>query len=78
MKDKILKLQGVVTESLGNVQFKVTTQQDEREFSLRCYLAGKMKLNRIKVLVGDRVDIEIPVSKNLENSIGRIVFRTKI
>ena len=45
---------GVVTEALPNTLFKVELE-DGRE--TLAYLAGKMRLNRIKVLIGDRVEI---------------------
>ena len=47
---------GVVTEALPNTMFRVQLDQDESK-ELLCYLAGKMRLNRIRVLVGDRVTI---------------------
>ena len=43
---------GVVIESLPNTLFRVELQ-DGRE--ILAYLAGKMRLHRIKVLVGDKV-----------------------
>ncbi len=46
---------GTVTEALPNTLFKVSLDGEEGE--LIAYLAGKMRLNRIKVLVGDRVEV---------------------
>lgn len=48
---------GVVTEALPNVLFRVTL--DSTGGSILAYLAGKMRLHRIKVLVGDRVELWI-------------------
>lgn len=45
---------GTVTESLPNTLFRVSLE-DGRE--VLAYLAGKMRLHRIKVLVGDRVSL---------------------
>lgn len=45
---------GVVTESLPNTLFRVRLE-DETE--VLAYLAGKMRLNRIRVLVGDSVSL---------------------
>jgi translation initiation factor IF-1 len=45
---------GQVTEILPDQKFRVTLD-DGRE--ILAYCAGKMKLNKIKVLVGDTVDI---------------------
>jgi len=47
---------GVVIEALPNTLFKVKLQ-DEQE--LLAYLAGKMRMNRIRVMVGDKVMIEL-------------------
>ncbi|MDE2079265.1 MAG: translation initiation factor IF-1 [Patescibacteria group bacterium] len=45
---------GIVTESLPNALFRVTLDGGEETLA---YLAGKMRLHRIKVLVGDRVSL---------------------
>lgn len=46
---------GVVVEALPNTMFKVKLDKDGNE--LLCYLAGKMRLHRIRVLVGDKVTV---------------------
>jgi translation initiation factor IF-1 len=48
---------GVVTEALPNTMFRVKFENKEEE--MLCYLAGKMRLHRIRVLVGDKVFVEI-------------------
>ena len=53
-KNEISK--GFVTEALPNALFRVKLS-DERE--ILAYLAGKMRLHRIKVLVGDNVEVVI-------------------
>ena len=45
---------GVVVEALPNTLFRVELEGGEQVLS---YLAGKMRLHRIRVLVGDRVEI---------------------
>lgn len=45
---------GTVTESLPNTLFRVSLEGDREVLA---YLAGKMRLHRIKVLVGDRVSL---------------------
>ena len=47
-------VQGVVIEALPNTLFRVELEDGEQVLS---YLAGKMRLHRIRVLVGDRVEI---------------------
>jgi translation initiation factor IF-1 len=45
---------GVVTEALPNTLFRVDIGNDKVILS---YLSGKMRMHRIKVLVGDRVEV---------------------
>ncbi len=53
-------IQGIVIESLPNAMFKVRFESPEGEAKeLLTYLAGKMVYNRIRVLIGDRVSVEI-------------------
>ena len=52
MDSQTLEIQGVVEEALPNTLFKVSLGNDE---VVLAYLAGKMRLHRIKVLVGDKV-----------------------
>lgn len=49
-------VEGIVEEALPNTLFRV--KLDSGEIVLT-YLAGKMRLHRIKVLVGDRVTIQL-------------------
>ncbi len=49
--DEIL---GAVTESLPNALFRVSLESGDEVLA---YLAGKMRLHRIRVLVGDRVSL---------------------
>lgn len=48
--------QGVVTEALPNALFRIELEGGEEIIS---YLAGKMRLHRIKVLVGDTVLVKV-------------------
>ena len=52
MDSQTLEIQGVVEEALPNTLFKVSLGNGE---VVLAYLAGKMRLHRIKVLVGDKV-----------------------
>jgi len=45
---------GVVTEALPNTHFRVQLGDDK---IILAYLAGKMRLHRIRVLVGDKVEV---------------------
>ena len=48
---------GTVLEALPNIMFRV--KLDDSEDVLLAYLSGKMRLHRIRVLVGDRVIMEM-------------------
>jgi translation initiation factor IF-1 len=66
-----MEMEGVVSESLPNTLFRVDLGNGN---IVLCHLAGKMRMNFIKILPGDRVRIEMtPYDKNK----GRIVFRMK-
>lgn len=49
-------VEGVVEEALPNTLFRVKTSSGE---TMLAYLAGKMRLHRIKVLVGDKVSLQL-------------------
>ncbi len=50
-------VEGVVIEALPEAMFKVVIEESKEE--VLAYLAGKMKMHRIKVLVGDKVLLKI-------------------
>ncbi len=62
------RFEGVVIEALPSATFKVKLD-DDRE--VLAYLSGKMRINYIKILPGDRVWIEL----SPDGSRGRIVRR---
>jgi translation initiation factor IF-1 len=64
-------VEGSVTENLPNTMFRVKLADGK---VLLCHLSGKMRLNRIRVLPGDRVTIE---TTPYDATKGRIVYRSK-
>lgn len=70
-EDKI-EAEGVVTEALPNAMFKV---QLENGHEVLAYLAGRMKKYYIRVLLGDRVRVEL---SPYDLTRGRIVYRHKV
>lgn len=54
-KQKEQLIAGTITEALPNTLFRVTTEEGDEVLA---YLAGKMRIHRIKVLVGDKVSLE--------------------
>lgn len=69
--NNIESIEGVVLEALPNTLFRVELE-DGRE--ILSYVSGKMRMHRIRILVGDKVKIEIPSEGE---SRGRIVYRYK-
>lgn len=51
-------VEGIVEEALPNALFRVKLTNGDGELKL-AYLAGKMRLHRIKVLVGDKVQLQL-------------------
>ncbi len=71
MKNKAIRKQGRVIESLPSLSFRVELE-DGKE--ILAYLSGKLKRFRIKILAGDKVLVEMsPYDENR----GRIVYRLK-
>jgi len=50
------KVVGTVVEALPNILFRISLDDGSEEFL--AYLSGKMRMNKIRVLVGDKVEIE--------------------
>ncbi len=67
----VIELEGKVTECLPNAIFRV---QLENGHEILGHLSGKMKINHIRVLLGDKVLIELTP---YDMSKGRIVRRLK-
>lgn len=56
--EKILTARGVVTESLPSTLFRVRIEDKvEGQKEILAYLGGKMRMHRIKVLIGDSVEV---------------------
>jgi translation initiation factor IF-1 len=55
-KEDVIKMEGVIEEVLPNTTYRVKIQNFER--SVLASLNGRMRMNNIKVLAGDKVEIE--------------------
>ena len=55
-KEDILKLDGVITETLRNTMYRVKLENFEKP--ILATLSGKMRQNNIKVIEGDTVELE--------------------
>jgi len=71
VKEKSLEFTGVVLELLPNAMFKVKLENDHEVLA---HTSGKLRKNRIRVLVGDKVDVEMT---QYDLTKGRIVYRHK-
>lgn len=69
--NQIIKKEGRVTEALPNAFFKVVLD-DGKE--IMGFLSGKMRMNRITILPGDKVSVEM---SPYDEAKGRIVYRLK-
>ena len=57
-QEKLITARGIVTESLPSTLFRVKIEdkiKDKKE--ILAYLSGKMRMHRIKVLIGDSVEV---------------------
>jgi translation initiation factor IF-1 len=68
-KEELLEMQGVVDDVLPDTRFRVTLENGHQ---LVAYTSGKMKKNHIRILVGDKVTLEL---SPYDLSKGRITFR---
>jgi translation initiation factor IF-1 len=69
-KEDLIEMTGSVTEVLPNNMFRITV--DDTAHTLIAYLGGKLKQHKIKVILGDRVRLEVSA---YDLSKGRITFR---
>jgi translation initiation factor IF-1 len=70
-KDDKIEVQGTVVDCLPGTQFRVELENGHEVLS---YLSGKMRRHYIRVLLGDRVKVEL---SPYDLTRGRIVYRYK-
>lgn len=70
-KQKPVETNGVVTEALPNTMFRVEL---DNGMNILCILSGKLRMNYIKIMVGDKVKVEMSV---YDMTKGRISYRYK-
>ena len=69
MSKDVIELQGTVVESLPNAMFKVEL---ENGYTILAHISGKIRMNFIKILPGDRVTVEL---SPYDLTRGRITYR---
>ena len=70
-KEGVIEFEGIVSELLPNAMFRVTLENDHQ---ILAHTSGKMRKNRIRVLAGDKVNVEMTP---YDLTKGRITFRHK-
>ena len=70
-KDDVIELEGVVAEALPNAMFQVELQNGHK---ILAHISGKLRMNYIKILPGDKVTVEM---SSYDLTKGRITWRTK-
>lgn len=70
-KEDIIEVDGTVTEALPNAEFIVELENGHK---LHAHISGKLRMNFIRILPGDKVKLELsPYDLNR----GRIIWRGK-
>lgn len=70
-KEEAVEVEGTIVESLPNAMFRVELENGHKVLA---YVSGKMRMNFIKILPGDKVKMEL---SPYDLTRGRIVYRVK-
>lgn len=70
-KEDVIEVEGVVTDTLPNTVFKVKL---ENGHEVLAHISGKLRMNYIKILPGDKVKLEL---SPYDLTKGRITWRAK-
>ena len=70
-KENVMEFEGIVTEALPNATFKVKLPNGH---IITAHISGKLRLNYIRILPGDKVTVEVSV---YDLTKGRITWRGK-
>jgi len=71
MKNQATRKEGIIVEGLPSANFKVKLDDGSE---ILAHVSGKMRMNHIKILAGDKVIVEM---SPYDNKRGRIVYREK-
>ena len=71
MKEDVIEVEGVVVEALPNTNFKVELENGHQVLA---HISGKLRMNYIKILPGDKVKVEL---SPYDLTRGRITWRAK-
>ena len=70
-KEDVIELEGTVVETLPNTTFKVELENGHQ---ILAHISGKLRINYIKILPGDKVKVEV---SPYDLTRGRIPWRAK-
>ena len=70
-KEDVIEVEGVVVETLPNTTFKVELENGHQ---ILAHISGKLRMNHIKILPGDKVKVEL---SPYDLTRGRITWRAK-
>ncbi|BCI61197.1 translation initiation factor IF-1 [Solibaculum mannosilyticum] len=70
-KEDVIEVEGIVKEALPNAQFMVELQNGK---TLLAHISGKLRMNFIRILPGDKVTLEL---SPYDLTRGRITWRSK-
>jgi translation initiation factor IF-1 len=70
-KEEPIKIEGVIREALPNAMFLVELENGHK---LLAHVSGKIRMNFIRILPGDKVTVEV---SPYDLSKGRIVYRSR-
>lgn len=70
-KQSLIEMEGIVTQCLSNGMFRVKL---ENGFNVLAHVSGKIRRNFIRILLGDRVTVEL---SPYDLTRGRIIFRLR-
>ena len=70
-KEDVIEVEGIVAESMPNAMFKVELENGHQ---ILAHISGKLRMNFIRILPGDKVTVEM---SPYDLTKGRITWRTK-
>ena len=71
-KQESIEVEGIIKEALPGARFRVTINLRGKEHEVLAHVSGKMRMHFIKMLPGDKVDLQL---SPYDLSRGRITFR---
>lgn len=70
-KESAIELEGFVEEVLSNAMFRIKVTENHK---ITAVISGKMRQNKIQILTGDRVRVEV---SPYDLTRGRVIYREK-